>query len=227
MLSFDQAILDLLDLSGNDRQDLNIDSVELVEATPETGLDEAREDLAHKVEVYCLTTIGDDTSNSETLCQIFDSLSLAGTSGTFRSSTVVKVDGTAEGNVATIRQWRDHKSGRVTQVLVVVVHLGVGDLDEHVTVFPVVAHLRKPGEVLRTGDSFLQKLVLDDFFCVHIEHDKGLESASLQLGDVLTDETDKSFKLYSETRKGLVYYSQKGCVVSSQSRRKGTSCLDT
>lgn len=211
---------------GHHGKHFKFNSVEFIEAGPSTARGQSLEHFSDLLVVETVGAVEDDTLAGEGLRKIFDSLSLAGTSGTFRSSTVVKVDGTAEGNVATIRQWRDHKSGRVTQVLVVVVHLGVGDLDAHVTVFPVVAHLCKPGEVLRTGDSFLQELVLDDTFCVHIEHDKGLKSASLQLGDVLTDETDKSFELYSETRKELGYCCQKGWVVS-QSRRKGTSCLDT
>ena len=127
---------------------------------------------------------------SKGLRQILDSFSLASSSRSFRSATVVEVDGTTKGNVASISEGRDDESRRVTKVLVIVRHITIRDLNQNITVFPVVSELREPGEVLRRRDSLLEQLVLDDLFRVHIEHNEGLKRASLQLSDVLTHQTD-------------------------------------
>ena len=62
MLVGDQTILDSLNLSGNDGQDFYVDTVELVEATPETSLDQTREDDTHSSVIQRLTAIGNDAT---------------------------------------------------------------------------------------------------------------------------------------------------------------------
>ena len=62
MLVGDQTILDSLNLSRNDGQDFYVDTVELVEATPETSLDQTREDDTHSSVIQRLTAIGNDAT---------------------------------------------------------------------------------------------------------------------------------------------------------------------
>jgi len=47
----------------------------------------------------------------------------------------------------------------------------VGDLDENVTVLPIVSELFEPLEICRARDSLLQKVILDDFFSMDIKYD--------------------------------------------------------
>ena len=58
----DKTILNLLDLSWNDWEYLNINSVELIEATPKTCLDKTREDDSHCNIIKCFTTVCYNTS---------------------------------------------------------------------------------------------------------------------------------------------------------------------
>ena len=75
-LSFNQSILDGLDLNGDDRKYFNIDSVELIEASPETSLDQTGEYLLQTLRVHILSTIGNNTADTHRLGKILDSLCL-------------------------------------------------------------------------------------------------------------------------------------------------------
>mgnify|MGYP000942281293 CR=1 FL=1 len=62
----DKTVLNGLDLGRYNGQDLDVDSVELIEAAPETCLDQTTEDDSHSL-VVLVTTAGDDTPQSESL----------------------------------------------------------------------------------------------------------------------------------------------------------------
>jgi len=81
-------------------------------------------------------------------------------------------DGTAQGSVASISEWGDDQSWRVTKILVVVLQNTVDDLGPDIVVLPIVSELREPLEVLRVADLFFDKIFLDDVLGVHIKYDK-------------------------------------------------------
>lgn len=53
----------------------------------------------------------------------------------------MKVDGTTKRSVASVRQGCDDESGRVTEVLVVVLEHTVDDLGPDVVILPIVTQL--------------------------------------------------------------------------------------
>lgn len=61
------SVLNLLELLGNNRQHLQVNSVEFVEAGPGTTRGQSFEHLAHLVILHIIRAIEDDTLSSEGL----------------------------------------------------------------------------------------------------------------------------------------------------------------
>lgn len=57
-------LLDLKDLTGNNRQHFEVDSVELIETTPGSSRDETFEEFGHRMDVKSFTTVEDNALHS-------------------------------------------------------------------------------------------------------------------------------------------------------------------
>jgi len=126
---------------GNNGKYLNIDSVELIETSPSTSSCKSFEELGNHEMVHTIRAVEHDTLSSKRLRQILDSLSLASSSWSLRSSSIVEEDSTAESSVASVGKRGNNQSARVSKILVVVVHDGVDDLYDNGVVLPVVSEL--------------------------------------------------------------------------------------
>ena len=139
------------DLLRDDRQHLDVDSVELVEAAPraslskrnkhsnylicsqslgdrlqtETHLSQTREHSSHRLVVETFRAVDDDDVGAETLAQVLGRLRLARASRALGRASSVQVEGGGECDVAAVGEWRDDQTTRVAEVLVSVQEVSV------------------------------------------------------------------------------------------------------
>ena len=126
------ALQDGAILRGDDREHLDGDAVELVEAAPCARLREAREKVARHLVVHLIRAVGHDDPNREAAAQILGRLGLAGTGGALRRATHHEAESLGERDVAAIGECRDDQPGGVTNVLVARGELRVADVDVQV-----------------------------------------------------------------------------------------------
>jgi hypothetical protein len=131
-----------------------MDSVELIEAAPQSGLTQTFEDLSHIPARLLWGTVGDDDEDTEGSTHILDSLGFTGTGWTSGSTTKVHVQSLSQGDVTSIGQWSNTESLLSTKELVRVIDLPVGNLNTKMlsVLFPVHSALFLPVEVLNIGD---------------------------------------------------------------------------
>jgi hypothetical protein len=131
-----------------------MDSVELIEATPKTGLTETFEDLGHIHEVLLGGTVGYDDENTEGTTHILYGLRFTGTGGSSGSTTEVHVESLSEGDVAPIGQWSNTESLLSSEEFIRVVDLPVGNLNTKMfdLFLPVHSALFLPVEVINIGN---------------------------------------------------------------------------
>ena len=108
---------DLLDLLGHDREHLEGDAVELVEAAPAARGGEALEELRELQVVHAVAAVEDDALDGQSLGQVLRALRPAGAGRALRRAAVVEVEGSHQRSVAAIGERSDHESRRVDQVL--------------------------------------------------------------------------------------------------------------
>ena len=70
--------LNLSHLLGHHREDLDVDPVELIKASPGPTLSQPAEEFAHELVVEVLATIEHNALNAQGLAQVLGGLSLAG-----------------------------------------------------------------------------------------------------------------------------------------------------
>ena len=115
---------DGLDLGGDHRECWQGDSVELIEASPETTLAHTFEDLGHVSVFMLIRAVGYDDENTEGTSQILHSLCLARTGWSCWSTTIHHTKSLSECDIASISEWSDAKSLLHTEELI-----GVGEVD--------------------------------------------------------------------------------------------------
>jgi hypothetical protein len=81
--------------------------------------------------------------------QVLNSLGLTSSSWSLWSTSIVEENGSTECDVTSVSELSDDKSRTVTEVLVIVAHDRVGDLNEHIIVLPIVSELLQPSKVIR------------------------------------------------------------------------------
>ncbi len=81
-------------LLGNDREDLNVDTIELVEAAPGTCRGEAFEELTDHDVVHGIGAVEDDTLFGKGLGKILGGFGFSSTSGSCGSTSEVELEGT-------------------------------------------------------------------------------------------------------------------------------------
>lgn len=141
-------------LSGDDGQHLDVDTVELIEAAPEASLSETCEDNSHGSIVQVLTATRNDATACETLGKILDGLSFASTGGSGRRSTESESQRGGQGHDAAISERSDDKASIEALILITEIELTCALFDENVILFfvPVEPKHRLPGEFLLTED---------------------------------------------------------------------------
>jgi hypothetical protein len=150
---FDSLVFDCrlntLDLLGDDRQHLKIDSVELIEAAPSSRGSKTFEELGHCKVIKTIGAIEHHTLHSNGFGEILDRLGLSCSSWSFWCTSIVEIFGSKQGSVASVGQLGDDQPWGVSKILVGIWDLGCDHLDhERVLLLPVVSKLRRPLEVI-------------------------------------------------------------------------------
>ena len=96
------ALKDRAVLPSDDREHLNSDSIELVEAAPRARLCEAREELAGNLVVHLVGAIRDNDPDGEPAPEVFRRLSLAGAGGALRRAAHHQPERLSECDVASV-----------------------------------------------------------------------------------------------------------------------------
>eukprot|EP00964_Phaeocystis_antarctica_P090034 scaffold57524_cov55-Phaeocystis_antarctica.AAC.2 len=138
--------LDGLDLCRHHREHLDRNAVELVEAAPRARLHEAREDVAHRLEVEALTTAEDLALQRHGLGQVLDRLRLARARGAGGRAAEAVVQRLRARHEAAVGEWRDDEARREALVLVAKLEEPRALPDEHVVglAVPAKAQLALP-----------------------------------------------------------------------------------
>lgn len=179
VISLINVMLNGLYLLSNDREHFKFDTVELIKTTPGTTACKTFEELTHGFVIETIRAVKHNTLSCKCLWEIFDCLSFTSTSWTFWSSSIMKINCTAKCSVASIGEWCDDKSTRVTQVLIVVRKNTVDDLGPNIVVLPIISELWEPLEFGWVTDLLVNQILLDDIFSMDIKYDKCLKCGSL------------------------------------------------
>ena len=140
---------DHADLRGHNREHLDGDTVELIQARPRSGLRQAAEHLRRHLVIDAVGAVEDDDVPRERLSEVLNRLRLAGTRGTQRVTAAAGEHRGSERHVAPIGERRHHEAPVVSLVLVPVGEHGEHLLDHAVVLLliPVEPELRHPLKV--------------------------------------------------------------------------------
>ena len=179
-----------LDLSGDDGEGGERDTVELIEATPETRLANTLEDLGHISVFVLVRAVGDDDENTKGSTEILDSLCFTGTSWACRSTTIKHTESLRKGDVASIGKRSDTESLLGTEELIGVSELDISDLEGNFTILssPGDSGVLGPGEIVSVLDLVLLAIgmnLIENFFLMDMNCDDCLNSHSLEWVHIL------------------------------------------
>eukprot|EP00964_Phaeocystis_antarctica_P055483 scaffold32640_cov63-Phaeocystis_antarctica.AAC.1 len=192
--------LDGEDLLRHDREHLEVDPVELVEARPRARRGEPLEELAHGDVIEAVGAVEDDALLGERLGEVLGRLGLARAGGALGRAAEHELDGAHERAVAAVGERRDDEPEGVAEVLVAVLGGGRDHLDEDVARLRAVAQLgvglaagalgvivdaqlRDPVEVDRRLDAGLDHHG-EHVAPVHVEGDHRAERRAVELRQV-------------------------------------------
>lgn len=175
-------------LLGDDREYLDIDSVELVQTGPGALLTQSLEQLVHHHGGNLVRTIEDDTKSAECFGEILGGLCLSGSGGSCGRGAQLIGHCAGDGDPASIGEWGDHESTGGPQVLIAVLHEG-GDLPVHsFFIDQVVPELLLPEEVAQ-GLALLLVEIGHDVSVVDFDGDQGHDDFSEDRGDLSSDDS--------------------------------------
>jgi hypothetical protein len=172
-----------LDLSCNHREGGERDTVELIEATPETTLAHTLEDLGHISVLVFVRTVRDDDEDTKSSSEILHSLSLSSTGRASRGTTVKHTEGLGKSDVTSIGEGGNAKSLLGTKELIRVDELDIANLHSDVlfVVLPVKSGVLDPIEVGSVSDLVLLgilKNLTEKISLMHMDRHKGLDLGS-------------------------------------------------
>jgi hypothetical protein len=151
-----------IDVSGDDGEYIEQDSVELIEATPGARLGKTNEGLTQALVRHLWRAILNDHIVSQVLAQILDGLSLTGTSWSLWRSTSLHIESIGQSHVSSISEWSNDETAIVSLVLVTVLVLEVKLLasDVHLLLLVLVvvleeSQLTNPSKGVRIGDTLV------------------------------------------------------------------------
>ena len=144
------GLSDRFDLGCDHRESGQRNTVEFVEATPETGLANTLEDLGHISELVLIRAVGDDDENTEGTSQILDGFGLSGTGGSSGCTTEHHTESLGKGNVTSISELSDAKTFLSTEEFIRVNEFDISDRDGNGSLFnlPVATGVLKPIEIV-------------------------------------------------------------------------------
>uniref|UniRef100_A0A1I8JGD9 CCHC-type domain-containing protein n=1 Tax=Macrostomum lignano TaxID=282301 RepID=A0A1I8JGD9_9PLAT len=197
------GILDALHLNGHHGQHLYGDAVELVKAAPGTRLRQALVNVSDRLVVHLFGAVEHVNHDAQGSAKIFRRLRLSSTYFIEkRSAAHDEMQRLGQCNVAAISERSDHKSRRVTQVLVSVAELRVADVGKAVALdsslfvlfIPTMAQLGQPGEGLRIlyllGNQFSY-----DISIVHVDGTDGHDFLSVLSRQLANQHLDQGVQL--------------------------------
>ena len=151
-----------VDLLSTDGQHVKIDSVELIETSPEARLCQAFIDLAHSFVVHLIRAIEDHHILPKRISQILGGFCLACSGWTCRRSSKKHPQCLGECDVTNVRQRSDDQSLFDSQVFkgILKVNIADGDDDCVLLLSPVKPALFQPLKICRIFD-----FLLDQIFC--------------------------------------------------------------
>mmetsp|Transcript_13743 Transcript_13743/g.31845 ORF Transcript_13743/g.31845 Transcript_13743/m.31845 type:complete len:1547 (-) Transcript_13743:4516-9156(-) len=177
---------DAVDLLRGHRQHLEVDAVELVEATPAAGHGQALVQLAERAEIHLVGAVEHHDELAEGATEILDGLGLASTGRAGGVATEEDSERLRKRDVASVGQRRDTQALLTTEVLVAVLEVDVGNGHNAVVevAAPVETALLLPLEIGGVLDLVLHDSV-EDIALVHLDRDQGLDVGALQRRQLL------------------------------------------
>jgi len=195
-LSLQLGLPDVNQVLRDDRKHLDVNSVELVEASPGARLHETSEDTSHDSVLDLLTAIEHDTEYTKSLRQIFCRFSLSSSSRSRWLRSQMNMLGSSDREPAPVSQRGDDQPRSGSHVFIAV-SLYCVDLphgDQRLLFFLVVLELFLPFEVV--GRLYLlSKELFNDISVVNFGCDQCHENLTVNLTQIATsDKSDKSLE---------------------------------
>ena len=186
-----ERVHDAQHLLRDDREHLDLDAVELVEAAPRARLAQPRENAADRLEVVAVGAVDDDDVVREVLAEVLDRLGLARARGPERVAAAVEELGREQREDAAVGERRDDEPPVVALVLVAVLEDAVGLAHAAQPELALVlredeAQLRHPLEVRGGGALGLDQL-LHHVAVVDLHRDERDEPLAHDLGQRVAD----------------------------------------
>jgi len=149
-----------LNLSSDDGKSSKRNSVELIEATPKSGLANTLEDLSHISVLMLIRAVDDNDENTEGSSEILYGFGFTSSGWSSWSTTIEHTKSLRQGNVASISEWSNTKSLLSSEELIGVGEFNISDVNSHVLIIlsPDTSGVLSPGEIISILD-----LVLDAF----------------------------------------------------------------
>ena len=177
------------ELLGDDRQHFDVDTIELVKTAPSTSRCESFEELTDHDVVHGVGAVEDDTLFGQGFSKILSRLSLTSTCRPCRSTSKIELQGTHQGHITLISQWRDNQPQRITQIFIPIGEIGLNTPDITIILNPIISQLTDP---LKRGN--ILHILFDQLFHhvlrMHINDDQRIDSDFLLFGQGLAYELD-------------------------------------
>jgi len=139
--------------------------------------------------VHTVRAVKHDALFGKGFGEILGGLSLTSTGRTCWSTSQVETQSSHESHIALIGQGGDHKSERVTKILITIWEIGGNTLDIAVIIFPIVSKLRYPFESINIINALFNKLG-NDILSVHVDNDQCIYCDNLILSQPLSNKHD-------------------------------------
>lgn len=96
------GLSDWFNLTGNDGEHFQINTIELIETSPESWLAKSLKDFSHIDGSMLIRAVCDHDKDSKGSSQIFYSLGFTGSGGACRSSSIKHGKGLGKGDIASV-----------------------------------------------------------------------------------------------------------------------------
>jgi hypothetical protein len=183
---------DLLDLSRDHGEHLEFDSVEFVEAAPNTCDRQSLENTGCIVVTLLWCAVGDNDLDSKGTTHVLGGFSFASTSRTSRRSSELHTECLGESDIALVCKSCNTETLFGAQILVRLPEVDVGNRNDTVIVFfkPVETGLLLPIELFEFLGNFDD--VAEDFHQVDVDRDDCFDFLAFQTVEVSQTHTDQS-----------------------------------
>jgi hypothetical protein len=199
-LALQEGHSNLQELLSHDGQYFELDTIELIQASPAALLAQTGEQLAHHEVGNLIGTVEDDALDGDGLGEILGRLCLASTGWPSGVRTQLDMKGVRDGDPTPICKWSNDQSRCGTHVLVTVGE-GCRDLLDSAVlsvlatiIFPIVFELLDPLEIVDSGNIGVPEL-LNDISSVDVCCDQGDDDLSLDRCQLTSNQLCEGGKL--------------------------------